>query len=150
MNEIELLGRVLGSLQTQTIDRNTHELAHPTGGDGGGRLMMALQKDYTEISELLLGAGVDVNDRDSHSMNALHWAIQRILQGMVCGSEETVRVLLIGNIDLNAGDKKESTSLSHDLSRGPILLRPLIAGGADIGLLSKSDRNILREEHGIC
>ena len=63
---------------------------------GRTALMSAARSGQTEIVQVLLQAGADVNHRDSRGYTALRWAAER-------GNEEIVRLLLDADADSSWG-----------------------------------------------
>ena len=98
---------------SKTIDINAR------GGDLNETLLhCAARNNRTEIVNLLLSKGADVNARDNDNRTPLHWAAYY-------GNTEIVNLLLSKGADVNARDNENRTAL-HDAAVWNDIQRSLI------------------------
>lgn len=108
---------------------NIHEQVQPYGVTA---LHLAAQHGYTEIVQLLIAAGFQVNTPNNHSSRALHFAAS-------LGHTETVQMLLtVPGVNINARDSSNNTALHGAARNGHIaIVRALINAG--INTLAQDD-----------
>jgi ankyrin repeat protein len=93
-------------------------------------LLIAAQKSFLEIVELLLDHGADVNAHDSEGKTTLHYAIEHALE---YNYKQWITLLLKHNADINISDVQGNTATHYATIKNNVgLVEELIAQGADI------------------
>ncbi len=108
-------------------------------------LLLAIDKEHTQIALLLIEAGSDVNAQtgdDERSMTALMWAAK---EGLI----EVVRALLAKGAKVNARNERDETALMIAIygsyQRQATIALALIAGGADVNAHDKRGETALMD-----
>ena len=95
-------------------------------------MVYAAGKGFTDIAEMLLDAGVEVNARYGNGLTALMWAAGHTNDVPVREGEETVRRLLDRGADIALTDDRGWTALMIAAERGhKEIVTLLLSAGAD-------------------
>jgi len=95
------------------------------------RLMEASLRGNSDVAELLLAKGADINAKDDHGFTALMWAV-------VGGHFHAVKLLLDKGADINAKNNNGQTALMHAALGGEVdAVKLLLDKGADINAKDK-------------
>ena len=99
-----------------------------TDKEGYTHLMCAAEFGYLDVVEVLIAAGVEVNERNTFGATALMHASRR-------GHLDVVKALIAAGADINAVGNYGIAALSWAISFGHLdVVKELIAAGADIEL----------------
>ena len=112
--------------------------------NGDTALIVAAGKGHTDIVELLVGAGADVNKADKIGLTALMYAVQD-------GHADIMKLLFKARADVNQADSGGLTALMLAAEVGDMdIVRLLLEAGADV---NKADNDgltalMLAAKHG--
>jgi len=114
------------------MKRNKTRMRSPKETDVGWRpLYRAVLSGNTQMAELLIDKGADVNAKDYNGWTSLHWAAR-------LGSKDIVEFLIVRGADINAKNNKSFTPLHCAALWGyKDAVEFLIAKGADINAKNK-------------
>lgn len=110
-------------------------------------LLSAVYWEGTEITQLLLDHGANVNIRNSHGQTPLHNAFQNAFQYERPPNIECIQILIASGADINASDNAGRTPLMHALDMGVDMaedasegINALLDAGADIFITNSEGR----------
>lgn len=109
------------------LDHKANPSAFSTQHAGCCGLHIAAEKNYVDVVEALLAAGVDVNIRSEKQK------LTPLISAACCGSSEAVKALLKAKADIDAQSSTGNTALMLAIDRGKIeVALALIEGGANL------------------